>query len=102
MQDRLPVPLYDKHPIEARVRDACGIIISVPVYTFSTEARQYREADTLEKELTRRGWLRRTRIGNTTLLLAELPRIVECVELMASEGRLLYSASSPVGHGKGH
>ena len=90
-KDRLPVPLYTDAPGRMAVRDLAGREREVAQYYFHPAARARRRFEDLETELTRRGSLKRRRIGNTELRLVTLRDVVEGATHLMNEGGGLYA-----------
>ena len=93
VRDQLHFPVYDAEPFEIPVIDHDGGRRVVTTHVFSREAIERRRIPVLERELTRRGVLRRGRVGNTTILAVELERVNACVDEMLREGVYFYDMS---------
>jgi aminoglycoside N3'-acetyltransferase len=90
-QDLLPTSLYDPDPVECKMRSLDGSMSTVNMRVFSAAIRRARESDTLEHELTQQGFLKRKRLGNSTLLVVGLQQVMDSARGMAAAGRPLYA-----------
>jgi aminoglycoside 3-N-acetyltransferase len=88
-QDTLPVNLYEEKPVESVVIDASGNAKVVKTYVFSRESRRYR-SHPLQHALRKQHLINRQRIGNTTLIVLNLQRVVECAQHMVRAGQSLW------------
>src|SRR4030067_1300196 len=69
IKNRVPIPIYRKEVIPAKVRDSSGNELVVPTYVFSREAARLRNPRVLEKDLRKNGMLKTLKIGRTRLML---------------------------------
>jgi aspartate racemase len=90
-QDTLPVNLYEATPIESMVIDASGKRQTVKTYVFSSAARRYRNSRNLRKMLIKNSVVKMGKIGNTSLIVLQLPQVVECAQHMVRSGTPLWS-----------
>jgi hypothetical protein len=97
IRDRLPFELYEGQPFAAKVIDAQGAARTVSVYAFTKEAISRRRVGVLFDELTRRGRLLRSRIGNTQMVLMAAASTVECTRELADRGVYFYEMPGQAG-----
>ena len=88
-QGTLPVKLYEEMPVESMVIDADGNKKVVKAYVFSSESRKYRGQD-LHQALIKEQVAQTETIGNTRLIVLQLPRVVECAHHMVRAGKPLW------------
>jgi aminoglycoside 3-N-acetyltransferase len=88
-QGTLPVKLYEEMPVESMVIDAHGNTKVVRTYVFSRESRRYRAQD-LQQALIKERVVRTETIGNTRLIVLQLPQVVECAHRMVRAGKPLW------------
>ena len=90
VKDDLPFALYEDEPQIAKVIDREGCIRTVKTYIFTRDAIMRRRVNILFAELKRRGQMRKTRIGNTSMVLLEASDSVECTKDLARRGIYFY------------
>ena len=88
-QGTLPVKLYEEMPVESHVIDTSGNKKVVKTYVFSSESRRYRGHD-IQQALIKEQVVQTETIGNTRLIVLQLPRVVECAHHMVREGKPLW------------
>jgi len=83
-RDRLPVRVYHDEQLQAKVVDQDGVErpFTTRVFDPATAQRRDRVWLDLEDEFRRRGAVRGARIGNTSLILIDAPRLVECADAL--------------------
>ena len=89
LKDRLPFPVYADRVFTAPVIDAEGRAREVRTYAFNKTIP--RRADKLEAEMSRRGVIRRGRVGNSHLLLVTAEDVVRCQTAMVAAGNYPYA-----------
>jgi len=90
LRERLPFALYEPEPHVARVVDSAGTARRVPVYAFTSEAIRRRRVKVLFDAMSAKGQMRRSRIGNTSMVLLRTSDAVACTLEMAGAGVLFY------------
>jgi aminoglycoside 3-N-acetyltransferase len=93
VKNDLRFPLYESQPYSAKVIDKEGKVRCVKTYVFTKEAISRRRVSILFTELTRRGQMKRTRIGNTPLVLMNVSDTVACTKDLAHQGIYFYDMS---------
>jgi aminoglycoside 3-N-acetyltransferase len=88
-QGTLPVKLYEEMPVESVVIDAHGNAKVVKTYVFSSESRRYRGHD-IQQALIKEQVVQTDTIGNTRLMVLQLPRVAECAHHMVRAGKPLW------------
>lgn len=88
LQDQLPFPVYDGRLFEVTVVDAAGEKRTVKTYAYSKTVP--RNAEKLEREMTRRGAVRRGRVGNSRMLLVSAADVLACQSGMVKAGNFPY------------
>jgi aminoglycoside 3-N-acetyltransferase len=78
IKNRIPIPVYNKELIPARVRNSLGEESVTPTYAFSEEARRLRNPAILERALARNGMVKAFRIGRTRLTLVVCENAIRC------------------------
>jgi aminoglycoside N3'-acetyltransferase/NAD(P)-dependent dehydrogenase (short-subunit alcohol dehydrogenase family) len=91
-QDTLPVKLYEEMPVESIVIDTSGRKKVVKSYVFSSESRRYRSQN-LQQALIQEKVVKTETIGNTKLIVLQLPQVVECAQHMVRAGKPLWKES---------
>lgn len=91
VQDLFPFPLYDERVFDVPVIDRDGRELTVRTRAFSQEIIRRRRFDILEEELSRRGIIRRRRLGNTRLAAVDLDDVLECVDDMMRSRLFFYA-----------
>ncbi len=86
----MPFALYTEHPFEVPVVDRHGQPRTVTTYVFAPEAIRRRRFERLERELRRRGLIRRTRIGASRIELIRVRDAIDCARDMLARGRPFY------------
>ena len=89
LQGDLPFPVYDERLFDANVVDAEGQPRIVHTYAYSKVPRS---AEKLEAEMTRRGKIRKGRVGNSRMLLVTAADVVTCQSEMVKAGNYPYDA----------
>jgi aminoglycoside 3-N-acetyltransferase len=90
IKDELPFSLYEALPYTVKVVDAQGETRWIKTYAFTKEAISRRRVHILFDELTRRGQMTRTRIGNTPMVLLRASDSVACTKELARNGVYFY------------
>ena len=90
IKDELPFSLYEAQPYTVNVIDIEGKTREVTTYAFTKEAIARRRVDVLFDELTRRGQMTRTQIGNTPMVLLKVSDSVLCTKELARNGVYFY------------
>ena len=90
--EKLPCPLFEPGPRRGTVIDEDGRSLEVEVLVLGEIARRLRRESRLEAALERDGLLKRARVGNTRLLLAECRPFAECVDRMTARGESFFDA----------
>lgn len=87
-QDRLPARVYHEELLEATVVDAEGVQRPLKTWVFDPRTARLRDQVwlDLEGEFRGRGALKSTRVGNTTLMLLEAPRLIESADALLTGG----------------
>jgi aminoglycoside 3-N-acetyltransferase len=98
VKDDLPFRLYEEEPYIAKVIDYQGQTRSVVTYAFTSEAISRRRVKILFDELSRRGQLKRARIGNTRMVLMDLQDTVVCTRELAVQGIYFYDTTDIAGN----
>jgi aminoglycoside N3'-acetyltransferase len=93
IRDELPFPLYEPEPSAVDVIDASGNRSTVATYAFNQEAIRRRRVQVLFDEMERRGQLKRSRIGNTSLVLLRAADSVACTNDLTRNGIFFYDMS---------
>ncbi len=88
-KDTLPVKLYEEIPVESIVIDTSGNEKSVKSYVFSSESRRYR-SQYLQQTLIEEEVVKTEKIGNTKLIVLQLPQVMECAQHMVTTGKPLW------------
>jgi aminoglycoside N3'-acetyltransferase/SAM-dependent methyltransferase len=88
-QGTLPVKLYEEMPVESIVIDTIGRKKSVKSYVFSSESRRY-HSQNLQQALIKEKVVKTERIGNTKLIVLQLPQVVEYAQHMVRTGKSLW------------
>lgn len=89
----LPFPLYDAQPMTGILIDQAGNEKELKAFVLSELANSLRCEERLVKELDRRGIIKRSRIGNTRLLLVECQRMRDCVDEMYKKGKSFFDST---------
>jgi aminoglycoside 3-N-acetyltransferase len=89
----MPFPLYTEQPFEVPVVDCCGKRRTVTTYVFSLDAIRRRRFDVLERELRRRGLIRRVRIGNSRIEMIRVRDAIDCTRDMLARGQYFYDVA---------
>jgi aminoglycoside 3-N-acetyltransferase len=87
LQGDLPFPVYDERLFDATVVDASGQQGIVQTHAYSKVPRS---AEKLEAEMTRRGKIRKGRVGNSRMLLVTAADVVTCQSEMVKAGNYPY------------
>lgn len=90
VNERMPFSLYTDQPFEVPVVDRLGQRRTVSTYVFSPDAIRRRRFEVLEKELRRRGLIRRGRVGNSRIELIRVRDAIECTRDMLARGQYFY------------
>lgn len=86
-RETLPVPLYEKEPMTAKVIDMDGTCHEVQTLVLTREIHKLRNCAKLEQALLEAGILKRRRLGRAQIAVAEIPAMAaRAEELMRSEG----------------
>lgn len=90
---QMPFPLYTEHPFEVPVVDRCGERRTVATYVFSLDAIRRRRFEVLERELRRRGLIRRARVGNSRIEMIRVRDAIDCTRDMLARGQYFYDVA---------
>lgn len=90
IKDDLPFALYEDQPYDVKVIDAQGQARWVKTHAFTRETIRRRRVNILFDELARRGQMKKTRIGNTSMVQFRLPDTVTCTRDLARRGIYFY------------
>jgi aminoglycoside N3'-acetyltransferase len=93
----LPFDLYEPEPMTGRVVDYEGNSRDVPVMVLTAIANRLRREERLVARLEREGIIKKSRVGNTRLLMMEARSMTAAVDRMVTEGESFFD--SPVPHG---
>lgn len=88
----LPFNLYEPAPMTGVVIDYSGNEITVPTYVLSQQANALRREQRLIDELDRLNLIKRSKIGNTRLLLIDCKAMTDCVDQMIVDGKSFFDA----------
>ena len=89
-QDTLPVKLYEETPLGSIVIDTSGNTKAVQTYVFSSAARRYRNGQNLREALRKANIIESKTIGNTQLIVLQLPQVVQCAQQLVKSGKSLW------------
>lgn len=95
IKERLDFPLYEPEPMMGAVVNVEGNTLNIPALVLSDVSRDLRREEILIAALDREGLLRRMRVGNSRLLLAECRPLTEFVDTMINSGQSFFD--SPTG-----
>jgi aminoglycoside N3'-acetyltransferase/acyl carrier protein len=88
-QSTLPVNLYEEMPVESVVIDIDGNTKNVRTYVFSRESRRHRSQN-LQQALIKNKLISSQKIGNTKLIVLQLPQVLERAQHMVRAGKSLW------------
>lgn len=96
LEDRIasfvPFSLYEDELMMGNVIDYEGVLYEIPVKVLSQQANSLRREQRLINELDKQGIIRRTKIGNTHLMLIDCKAMTDCVDEMAHNGDLFFDS----------
>lgn len=90
--EALPFPLYETETMQGTVIDYEGRRFEVPVKVLSDQANRLRREARLVAELDKAQLIRRTRVGNTRLMLIDARRMADHVEAWVAAGGSFFDA----------
>jgi aminoglycoside 3-N-acetyltransferase len=90
---QMPFPLYTEQPFEVPVVDRFGERRTVSTYVFSLDAIRRRRFEVLERELRRRGLIRRARVGNSRIEMIRVRDAIDCTRDMLAKGQYFYDVA---------
>lgn len=88
LKAQLPFPVYAERLFQAKVVDRNGASQVVSTYAFNKDVP--RDADRLEAEMSKRGLIRKARVGNSTMLLVDAADVMSCMSSMVAAGHYPY------------
>jgi len=86
----MPFSLYTEQPFHVPVVDRHGERRTVTTYVFSPDAIRRRRFEVLERELRRRGLIRRARVGNSRIEMIRVRDAIDCAREMFARGQYFY------------
>ena len=89
-KDSAPLPVYHPNPLEAVLIDEEGEKKRVKTYVFAPEAGRRRNSSVLKEALSRGGFLKQDRIGNTKLMIVKTTDLLKCATEFVDQGAHLY------------
>jgi aminoglycoside 3-N-acetyltransferase len=92
VKDRVGFPLYGERCYEVPVIDQEGTHRIVQTYVYSEEAIRRRRPQILKRELQKRGFIHRVKLGNSRLVLVSTAESISCVQEMAKQGIYFYAS----------
>ncbi|MCW8890540.1 MAG: AAC(3) family N-acetyltransferase [Sedimenticola sp.] len=90
----LSFPLYEPEPQSGVLIDSLGEKRNVEAFVLSKVANQLRREERLIEELDKKNIIKRSRIGNTQLLLIDCTKMTECVDAMYEQRKSFFDRQS--------